>query len=136
MVNGYNTNPYYNPYANQFQNNYQNVIQYPQEQVKKVNGENGARAYPLGANSSALLLDECGTIVWLKTTDSASYATVTPYDITPHQVAKQPDYSTLESRIKRLEEIINEQSATVAENTTTAKRRNNGKSTINDNSED
>ena len=29
-------------------------------QVVKVNGENGAKAYNLGANSSALLLDESG----------------------------------------------------------------------------
>ena len=128
MVSGYN--PYYNPYANQFQNNYQPTVQQqmiPQQQVVKVNGENGARAYAMGANSSALLLDECGTIVWLATTDGASYKTVTPYDISPHQVAKQPDFSTLESRIQRLEEIINEQSTTITENSSATKRRSNGK---------
>ena len=98
-------NPYINPYSTY--PNYQQQL--PQQQVTKVNGENGARAYQMGANSSALLLDECGTIVWLATTDGASYKTVTPYDITPHQVAKSPDFSTLESRIARLEGLINEQ---------------------------
>ena len=118
MVNNY-VNPYVNPYA-QYPNYQQQMMpQYPQEQVKKVSGENGARAYPLGANSSALLLDECGTIVWLKTTDSASYATVTPYDITPHKQQAQPDYSTLESRIERLEEMIN----ATGSDTTTVKRK-------------
>ena len=41
----------------------------PQSQVVKVNGENGARAYQIGANSSALLLDESGLMVWLVTSD-------------------------------------------------------------------
>ena len=107
MVNNY-VNPYYNPYGQQFQNYQQQMTpQLPQQQVTKVNGENGARAYQMGANSSALLLDECGTIVWLATTDGASYKTLTPYDITPHQQVKAPDYSTLESRITRLEGLVN-----------------------------
>ena len=76
-------------------------------QVVKVNGENGARAYQIGPNSSALLLDESGLMVWLVTSDGAGYKTVSPYDIKPHQSAPAPDYGSLESRIKRLEEIIN-----------------------------
>ena len=107
MVNNY-VNPYLSPYGAQYPN-YQQQMQptLPQQQVTKVNGENGARAYQMGANSSALLLDECGTIVWLKTTDGAGFPTVTPYDVTPHQQKSQPDYSMLESRIARLEEQIN-----------------------------
>ena len=77
----------------------------PTQQVIKVNGENGARAFAIGANSSALLLDESGLLVWLITTDGAGYKTVTPYDITPHKIEPAPD--SLESRVKRLEEIIN-----------------------------
>ena len=80
-------------------------------QVTKVNGENGARAYQIGANSSALLLDESGLLVWLVTSDGAGYKTVTPYDIKPHQTAPAPDYGSLEGRIKRLEEIVNEHTA-------------------------
>ena len=120
MVTNY-VNPYINPYGQQYPN-YQQQIQpqLPQQQVTKVNGENGARAYQMGANSSALLLDECGTIVWLCTTDGASYKTVTPYDIAPHQVTKAPDYSTLESRIARLEGIVNEQHTA---NTATTSRK-------------
>jgi len=114
-------NPYINPYGQQYQT-YQ--PQLPQQQVVKVNGENGARAFSMGANSSALLLDESGTIVWLCTTDGASYKTVTPYDISPHQVAKAPDFSALETRISRLEELINEQSTA---DTTTIKRKSNGR---------
>ena len=105
--------PYFNPYGQQSQ-----YFQ-PQQQVVRVHGEDGARAYQMGANSSALLLDENGTIVWLAITDGASYKTITPYDITPHKVAQQPDFSTLETRISKLEELVNEHSV----NPATAKRK-------------
>lgn len=57
---------------------------YPQRQeVVRVNGQNGANAYQMAPNSSILLLDETAPIIWLKTTDGASYPTVTGYTITP-----------------------------------------------------
>ena len=77
-------------------------------QVVRVNGRNGAEAYTIGPNSSALLLDESGTMVWLVTSDGAGYKSVSAYDITPHQTAPAPDFSGLESRIKRLEDFVNE----------------------------
>ena len=101
-------NPYLNPYFQQPQQ----TIPYQPSSVIKVNGENGARAYQIGANSSALLLDESGLMVWLIVTDGAGYKTVTPYDITPHQVTPAPDFGSLESRIKRLEDMINESTDT------------------------
>ena len=93
-------NPYLNPYMTPPQPMMQPV------QVVRVNGENGARSYQIGANSSALLLDESGLLVWLVTSDGAGYKTVSAYDITPHQAAPAPDYNSLESRIQRLEEIV------------------------------
>ena len=102
-------NPYMNPYM-------QTVLQ--PSSVIKVNGENGARSYNMGANSSALLLDESGLLVWLCTTDGAGYKTVTAYDITPHQIAPAPDYGSLESRIKRLEDLLNDSA-----DTSTTRRR-------------
>ena len=99
-----------------FQNPFMNPYGVPQPmmqpmaqptQVIRVNGENGAKAYNLGANSSALLLDESGTMVWLVTSDGAGYRSVSAYDITPHQAAQAPDFGTLENRIARLEEIVN-----------------------------
>ena len=115
MVNNY-FNPYMSSYGQQYQGFQQQSL--PQ-QVTKVNGENGARAYQLAPNSSALLLDECGTIVWLKTTDGGGYATVSPYDISPHKTVQQIDISSLETRISRLEEMINERST----DTTTVARK-------------
>lgn len=94
-------NPYLNPYM-------MPQVQQVQTQVIRVNGENGAKAYSIGANSSALLLDESGLMVWLVTSDGAGYKTVSAYDITPHQSAPAPDFASLENRIKRLEERIND----------------------------
>ena len=103
----------YNPFAPAMP--YQ-MYQQPQQQtqVVRVNGENGARTYQIGPNSSALLLDESGTLVWLVTTDGAGYKTVGAYDITPHQQPTAVDYSSLETRIKRLEDMINGNTANTA----------------------
>ena len=99
----YNT---FNPYATQ---NPYNATQMPQSatQVVRVNGEGGARAYQMPANSSVLLLDENQPIVWLKTTDGAGYPQITPYRIEPFTPDPEPDLKGIEERIKRLEEIVN-----------------------------
>ena len=104
--------PYFNPYGFMQQNQMAQAVQPAQPvQVVRVNGENGAKAYSIGANSSALLLDESGTVVWLVTSDGAGYKTVSAYDITPHQATPAPDYGSLENRIqtveKKLEEMMN-----------------------------
>ena len=85
-----------------------------QTQVVRVKGRPGAEAFAMGPNCSALLLDESGTLVWLCVTDGAGYKTISPYDITPHQDAPAPDFSSLESRIKRLEGFMNELSGDTA----------------------
>lgn len=71
-----------------------------------VNGRNGAEAYKLPPNSSALLLDESGLMAWLVKTDGAGYQTISCYDIIPHQ--EQPaltynDFELLNNRITQLE---------------------------------
>ena len=99
-------NPLYNPMVNPYLNAQRPLQQPPRQEVVKVNGENGARAFPLGANSSALLLDESGAIVWLITTDGAGYKSVAAFDISPHEAAPAPNYEDLEARITKLEEMI------------------------------
>lgn len=115
MYNGFQ-NPFMPSYATLAQN--YNVTQ--PVQVVRVNGRNGAEAYAIGPNSSALLLDESGRIVWAVTTDGAGYKTITPYDILPHQDTPAPDYSGLESRIARLEGMMDEYTAS---NTSTTRKR-------------
>ena len=97
--------PFINPYGMAPQ--YPPVMPAAAQQVVRVNGENGARAYQIGANSSAMLLDESGLMVWLVTSDGAGYKTVQAYDITPHREAQAPDFGSLEDRIRRLEEKVN-----------------------------
>ena len=102
--------PYFNPYGFMQQGQMPQAVQ-PQiqpTQVVKVNGENGAKAYSIGANSSALLLDESGTMIWLVTSDGAGYKTVSAYDIAPHQAVPAPDYVNLETRIQTVEKKIEE----------------------------
>lgn len=103
----YTQNPLYNPTMNPYLPQAHAQLAQPRQEVVKVNGEPGARAYPMGPNSSALLLDVSGQIVWAVTTDGAGYKTVAPYDIAPHQEATTPDFGSLEARIARLEEKIN-----------------------------
>ena len=97
-------NPYQNIPYNSFRNDYNQRYE-----IVKVNGRNGAEAYNMPPNSSILLLDETSPLIWLAQTDGAGYKTVTPYSITPYQAEPIPDYNTLEARIKRLEELLNEQ---------------------------
>ena len=108
------TNPFINPYGygQQMPGAYaqpgiqQPAAQMPQRQVDRVSGENGARAFALGPYSSAMLLDESGALVWMVTTDGAGYKTVVPYDILPHKTEPAPDFSSLESRVKKLEDMM------------------------------
>ena len=93
-MNGFN-NPFLNPYGFGQQQYMQQVpgtgfqAAPAPVQVIRVNGENGARAFQIGPNSSALLLDESGTMVWLVTSDGAGYRTVSAYDIAPHKDAPE-----------------------------------------------
>ena len=104
-MNGFNP---FNPYGQYIPQQYQIPSQQlPVTQVVKVHGEDGAKAYQMGANSSALLLDESGLLVWLVTSDGAGYKTISAYDIKPHEVVPAPDYGSLESRIEKLEMIVN-----------------------------
>ena len=87
---------------------YQYGFQQSRQEIIRVNGENGARAFQLPPNSSALLLDETNPIVWLAQTDGAGYKQLTAYKIEPYTPARPED---LEARIKRLEELFNESNA-------------------------
>lgn len=81
---------------------------FPQKQeIVKVNGENGAKAYNMMPNSSALLLDVTQPLVWLVQSDGAGYKSVTAYEIKPYT---QENISSIEERLSRLEEIVNAKS--------------------------
>ena len=119
----FNYNPYnpYNPYT-QNQNSLYGMDTAPKQEIVKVNGEGGARAYQMPPNSSALLLDEMEPLVWLKTTDGAGYPNLTAYHISPRQEQQQPDIRSLEARISRLEGMMRNESYTSNASETTAEQ--------------
>ena len=131
-------NPYYSAYQqmqNQYQDrlnslqNYQATFQPQHSEVIRVNGENGAKSYPLAPNSSALLLDENNPIVWLVQSDGAGYRTATPYTISAYEYeTPKNEFETLEKRIEKLEEIINEKSDIKSNAGTTKSTKPNTKS--------
>ncbi len=96
--------PQFVPQAQPFQSWGQNL---PRQEIIRVNGENGAKAYQMAPNSSALLMDESAPLVWLVQTDGAGYKTAVPYTIAPYQSQPVLDLNSLEERIKRLEEMLN-----------------------------
>lgn len=82
----------------------------PRYEVIQVNGENGAKAFRMAPNSSALLMDTTAPIVWLCQSDGAGYHTQTPFSIAPYQPEQPVDVRALQERIARLEAKINGQS--------------------------
>ena len=82
----------------------------PRCEIIQVNGENGAKAFMMAPNSSALLMDTTAPIVWLCQSDGAGYHTQTPFKIEPFKPDAPVDVRTLEDRIARLEARLNEQS--------------------------
>lgn len=107
MYNPYN--PYNNAY-NPMQAQYNSPAKY---EITRVNGKNGAEAFQMQPNSAILLLDESAPVVWLKQTDGAGYATITPYSITPMQTQEQQEsdkLNELEKRIAELEGLVNAKS--------------------------
>lgn len=100
----------YNPYNMQIP-----AMQSTSQEVVKVNGKNGADAYQLPPNSSALLLDTTASIVWLVQTDGAGYKTATAYDIIPHKTEQEvviDNFKLLDARISKLEEVFHAKSNT------------------------
>lgn len=100
----------YNPYSFGNVSGINSPYQTQRQEVTKVNGMDGANAYPLTANSSVLLLDINNPIVYLKQSDGGGFCNVVPYSITPIEQNKSITINTddLEKRISRLEDIINE----------------------------
>ena len=101
---GQQFSPQFMPQTQPFQGWSQNL---PRQEIIRVNGENGAKAYQMAPNSSALLMDESAPLVWLVQTDGAGYKTAVPYTIAPYQAQQAPDLHSLEERIQRLEEMLN-----------------------------
>ena len=115
-------NQFYNNNNNNF--NYQPLMRY---EIIQVNGRAGAESFKMAPNSSALLLDTTGSIIWFARTDGAGYLTVVPYDFKPHEEQPPIDINDIDARLKKLEELYGQQSNT----TTTKKQQQQSKQSAN-----
>lgn len=80
----------------------------PQKQeITEVYGVQGAQAYQMPPNSSAILLDANTPQVYIKRTDGAGSASIATYKLIPY-TAESDSTAELEKRVRKLEEIINE----------------------------
>ena len=108
MYNPYNFNAYSVPSAAFGQ-------QMQRQEIVKVNGQNGARAFEMAPNSQAILLDMYNPLVYLVQSDGAGYKTVNTYNITPYTPEKEEDtIKALEDRVDKLEKRLNDESSTPA----------------------
>lgn len=81
----------------------------PHYEIIEVYGEAGARSFKMGPNSSQYLSDLTDPhTMWVAQTDGAGYMTLTRLDVNIHQDQPQPDLNILETRIKTLEDTLNE----------------------------
>ena len=88
-------------------NPYQPLMRY---EIIQVNGRAGAESFRMAPNSSTLLLDTTGSIIWFAQTDGAGYLTVTPYDFKPHEELPPITLNDIDARLKKLEEYYVQQS--------------------------
>lgn len=103
----------YNPYQPYLNN----------QQIIRVNGEAGAKAYQMMPNSSTLLLDESAPRLFLAQTDGAGYKSISAYKLEPYIEESPVDVASLSERLTKLEEIVNAKS-----NTSNTKRKQNPES--------
>lgn len=78
----------------------------PPQTVTRVNGKASVDALKMSPNSSVLLLDTTGPIVWLCTSDGIGNVSAEAYDITPHKELPPIDVNGLENRIANIENIL------------------------------
>lgn len=88
------------------------------QEIIKVNGREGANAYPLNTpNSSVMMLDINQPILYVKISDGAGYCNITTYTISPfeQEMIKPNNTDDLEKRIKRLEELYESYTLSITE---------------------
>lgn len=80
---------------------------YPYQNVVRVTGLEGARAYPMQPNSSVALFDDNEDVFYFKTTDGAGYPSIRIFDFT-ERIEPQHQYATIGDLQKFMDEIRNE----------------------------
>lgn len=100
----------YNPFSFQ-QYGYQpvNVGSPGTQQLIKVSGLEGAKAYQMPANSAVALFHESEDLMYIKTTDGAGFPTIKAFrfEAVPETVETSTRYVTMDEFEKFKEEILN-----------------------------
>ena len=114
-----NFNPYFTPVQNPIVPNYPVVQQpAPHMEIQRVNGKESAFAYPIGPNSSVVLVDNLASKIWIVTTDSSGFKAVNGFKVIPDdeeayppiqqdqeiKMEENPAVKELTDRIEKLEE--------------------------------
>jgi hypothetical protein len=90
------------------------------DQLKSVNGIEGAKQFPVSANSRVALFDMNEDIVYIKTVDAGGYPSIRTFRMVEENSApKEPQYVTMEEFMKFKEELLNGKQS-VPESTGTA----------------
>lgn len=78
------------------------------DQLRSVNGIEGAKQFPVAPNSRIALFDANEDIVYIKTTDAGGYPSVRTFRMTEiSDTPKETQYVTLEEFNKFKEELLN-----------------------------
>ena len=91
----------YNPYVYQPQFTTMQQTAQPME-IPRVTGEESARNYPIGPNSSVILLDTNDPLIWVVVTDASGFKTVTAYSIAPYKPEKPMSENELKNQLTAL----------------------------------
>lgn len=84
----------------------------PRYNIIEVNGEAGVDMFQMGPNSSVLLADQTGPIIWKVQTDGAGAKTKQPFQVVPIQKNQPVDINNIEARLSKLEELYNNEQST------------------------
>ena len=100
-------NQYYNPQMN----NQQFLPQIQTQNLIRVNGIEGAKAYQMSANSIVSLFDANEDIMYIKSTDGAGFPSIRTFSFTEikeeNKPAKQVDYISREEFEEFKKELMN-----------------------------
>lgn len=100
--------PYYN--SGQYMPGFQNSYQIQPNQLIRVNGMDGAKAYQMSPNSTVALFDANEDIMYIKSSDGAGFPTIRTFsfkEILPEASSAAPNYISREEFENFKAEVLN-----------------------------
>ena len=107
-------NTYFNPYQGYNQPYVPKPNVLPPQQILQANGKTSIDMLQMSPNSSVLIADTTAPMVWKCVSDGLGNVTSEAFDIVPHKdeaTQEQETLAAINTRLTRLEGIVNEQSA-------------------------